>query len=220
MATLPSPPVKKGRRVEAAVWVVVLLGAFVAGAVSLVLFLRRATEGAWSDVATRLIGRSLRIDTSQPTVVARIQSLRRLESVTYTMDKIVEGEREGRVLPEFLTGDKLLLVAHGQAIAGVDLGQLSSSDIQLNGHSVHIHLPEAQLFTVALDNQKTRVYSRDTGILVSVDPSLEGEVRSKAEADLRQSALSAGILGTAHQNACATIRTLLLSLGFDQAQCD
>ncbi len=62
--------------------------------------------------------------------------------------------------------------------------------------------------------------SRETGILVPVDPNLESEVRAKAEQDLRQSALNAGILSTAHQNTCTALRSLLLGLGFQQVDCD
>jgi Protein of unknown function (DUF4230) len=220
MATLSTPPGQERRRSRTLRWLMASLCGFLVGAAVLVFFVRYATEGAWNTVATELTGRTVRIDTSQPTVVARIQRLQRLETVNYTMDKIVEGEREGRVLPEFLTGDKLLLVAHGQAIAGVDLGQLTNRDVAIDGRTVRVHLPDAQIFTVALDSEKSRVYSRETGILVPVDPDLESEVRAKAEENLRQSALAAGILATAHQNACSTLRTLLLNLGFDQVQCD
>ena len=36
------------------------------------------------------------------------------------MDKMVSGDREGRILPAFLTGDRILLEVHGEAVAGVD----------------------------------------------------------------------------------------------------
>jgi hypothetical protein len=157
---------------------------------------------------------------SQPTVVDKIQRLERLETVTYTMDKIVEGERTSSVLPDFLVGDKLLLAVHGQAIAGVDLGQLKSSDVTVSGRSVHVHLPPAQIFVSALDNGKTKVYSRSTGLFVPADPDLESEVRAKAQQELYDSAVADGILNTAHKNAASTLTTLLLSLGFEQVQVD
>jgi hypothetical protein len=170
-------------------------------------------------VATALSARTLRIDTAQPTVVLQIRRLARLDTIAYTMDKMVSGDRENRVLPAFLTGDRILLEVHGQAIAGVDLNQLTPQQVRVTGRSVQVHLPPAQLFTVALDDQKTHVYQRTTGLLVPVDPALEGEVREQAVENLRQSALSAGILATAHANACATVTKLLLGLGFDQANC-
>jgi hypothetical protein len=220
MATVSPPPAHERKRSKAPAVTLALLLGLIAGGAALVLFLRLATQGAWNEVATRLTGRALRMDTSQPAVVARIQRLERLETVSYTMDKVVEGDREGRMLPEFLTGDKILLVARGNAIAGVDLGQLRPGDIEIQGREIQVRLPQAQIFTTALDNERTRVYSRDTGILVPADPDLESEVRAKAEQDLRQSALAAGILKTAHDNTCSTLRSLLLGLGFERVQCD
>jgi hypothetical protein len=188
------------------------------GAGALAVFAHQATTGLWNALATKITGRPLAIDVSQPTVVNRIQRLERLESVTYTMDKVVEGDRSSAILPDFLVGDKLLLLVHGQAIAGVDLSQLKSSDVTVSGKSVTVHLPPAQLFVTALDDSQTRVYSRDTGWFVQADPNLESEVRSKAEQELHDSALAAGILSTAHNNAAATLTRLLLGFGFEQVQ--
>ncbi len=186
------------------------------GAVALSVFVHHATTGIWNGIATKVTGRPLSIDVSQPTVVSRIQRLERLETVTYSMDKVVEGDRTSSILPDFLVGDKLLLLVHGQAIAGVDLSQLKSSDVAVNGKSITVYLPPAQIFVTALDDSKTRVYSRSTGWFVQADPNLESEVRDKAEQELRSSALSAGILSTAHDNAAATLTRLLLGFGFEQ----
>lgn len=167
-------------------------------------------------ISLAFLGRRDAFDISQPTVIASIQRLARLESVVYTMDKVVEGDRSSEYFPDFLMGDKLLLIVHGQAVAGVDLSQVQAGNVQIDGRSVAVTLPPAQLLSVSLDNSKTRVYSRTTGLLVPVDPNLESEVREKAEADLRQSALQSGILTTAQGNARATLTTLLRSLGFQQ----
>jgi hypothetical protein len=169
-----------------------------------------------SRISMAFLGRHDTIDISRPTVVASIQRLARLESVVYTMDKVVEGDRSSQYLPDFLTGDKLLLVVHGQAVAGVDLSQVQAGNVEMDGRSITITMPPAELLSVSLDNSKTRVYSRLTGLLVPADPNLESETREKAEADLRQSALDSGILTTAEGNARATLTTLLHSLGFQQ----
>jgi len=218
MSTVSSPAARRRR-----LWPVLLLGifaGFLLGGAILTWFLHEAKRGVWDRVATILSDRTLRIDTAQPTVVTQIRRLARLESVAYTMDKMVSGDREGRILPAFLTGDRILLEVHGEAIAGVDLSQLTPQEVRVSDRSVSVHLPPAQVFTVALDDQKTHVYQRTTGILVPVDPSLEGEVREQAVENLRQSALAAGILEKAHTNACVTVTKLLLGLGFEQAQCE
>lgn len=219
MPTVSSSSVRTRSRLVPAVFAAVLLG-FLFGAGILTLFLREAKHGVWDRVAAVVSGRSLRIDTSQPTVVLQIRRLSRLESVSYAMDKMVSGDRENRVLPAFLTGDRILLEVHGEAVAGVDLSQLAPGDVHVAGRTIRVHLPQAQIFTVALDDQKTHVYSRTTGILVPVDPSLESEVREEAVENLRQSAQAASILPTAQKNACATVTKLLLGLGFEQATCE
>jgi Protein of unknown function (DUF4230) len=194
-----------------------LLGLMV-GAGAFVLFVRHATKGAWDEFAAKLTGRSLSIDTSVPTVVNKIQRLERLETVVYNMDKVVEGTRENAYLPNFLAGDKLLLVVHGETVAGIDLSHLQPSDVQITGRTIHVRLPRPEIFTTTLDNAKTRVYSRETGLFVAADPNLESEVRAKAQQDLQQSALADGILDTARKNASATLTTMLLGLGFEQIQ--
>jgi hypothetical protein len=198
----------------------VFLLALVLGAAALAVFLRHATTGVMGGLADRIVGRSTTFDTSVPAVVRRIQHLSRLETVVYSLDTIVEGSKSSAVLPDLIAGDRILLVVHGQAIAGIDLTQLKPEDVRItesNGvRSIHVTLPASQLFLTSLDNQHTRVYARSTGILVPVDPNLEAETRAKAEQQLQQTALSDGILDSARKNARATITTLLYSLGFQQ----
>jgi hypothetical protein len=130
------------------------------------------------------------------------------------MDKIISGERENPILPSFLAGDRLLLVVHGEVIAGVDLSTLQPSDVQVKGHDVSIHLPQAEIFTTRLDNEKTRVYSRETGLFSTPDPNLEGEVRQEGERQLRDAALQDGVLKIADKNARQTLTSMLNGLGF------
>jgi len=200
--------------------ILTFLLALLLGAAILALFLRHATSGFMAHIADRIAGRSTTFDTSVPAIVQRIQRLNRLETVVYSMDTIVEGSKSSAVLPDLLAGDRILLVVHGQAIAGIDLAKLKPEDIQITGKNgvrdIHVMLPASQLFATTLDNQHTRVYARSTGILVPVDQNLESETRAKAEQQLQQTALSDGILDAARKNARATVTTLLYSLGFQK----
>lgn len=184
------------------------------GSLAMMLFSRVSQAGLWDRVAAFVTGRPVRFDVSSPTVVEMIRQLSRLETVEYSLDKIVEGERQSAFLPDFLAGDKMLLVAHGEVIAGVDLGQLKSGDVLVNGDTVHVHLPAAQTFATRIDNSRTRVYSRTTGLLVASDPNLESDVRQTAEQQIAQAALDDGILDKARQNARTAVTALLYQLGF------
>jgi Protein of unknown function (DUF4230) len=150
----------------------------------------------------------------QPTVVRQIQQLQRLETVSFSMDKIISGEHDTPYLPKFLVSDRLLLVVHGDVIAGVDLGQLQSQDVSIQGQTITVRIPKSQILVTNLDNSKTRVYSRDTGLFSSPDPNLETEVRQEAERQLQAAALQGNILKTADDNARSTLSALLRSLGF------
>jgi hypothetical protein len=170
----------------------------------------------WSAVT----GRALSIDVTQPAVVDRIQRLQRLETVVYTMDKVVTGAKESPILPDFLAGDRLLMLVHGEAVAGIDFSNLKPGDVRIDGKQVHLHLPAPQVFSTRLDSAKTRVYSRQTGLLVPTDPNLETQVRQEAERQLQEAALADGILRTAQQNAASTISSLLQGLGFEKVDFD
>jgi len=175
---------------------------------------RSLLSHVWSSVT----GRTLGIDVSQPTVVDRIQRLQRLETVVYTMDKLVTGAKESPIFPDFLAGDRLLMLVHGEVVAGIDFSSLRPGDVRVEGKQVRLHLPVSQVFTTRLDSAKTRVYSRQTGLLVPTDPNLETEVRQEAERELQAAALADGILATAQQNAASTITSLLQGLGFEKIE--
>jgi hypothetical protein len=198
----------------------VVLVSLILGAVAVAVFIRHATSGIMARVATAITGRTTTFDTSVPAVVRSIQRLNRLETVVYSIDTVVEGSKSSAVLPDLLAGDRILLVVHGQSIAGIDLAQLKPEDVRITGkdggQSIHVNLPSSQLFLTSIDNQHTRVYVRSTGLLVPADPNLETDTRAKAEQQLQQSALADGILDTASKNARATVTTLLYGLGFKQ----
>ncbi len=72
-----------------------------------------------------LRGGRTQIRVDQPTVVRQIQQLQRLETVSYTMDKIISGEHASAYLPKFLAGDRLLLVVHGEVVGGINPGEVA-----------------------------------------------------------------------------------------------
>jgi hypothetical protein len=163
-----------------------------------------------------LRGSPTQINVGQPTVVHQIQQLQRLETVSYTMDKIISGEHSNGYLPKFMAGDRLVLMVHGEVIGGINLTSLQPGDVQIQGQKVSIHLPAAEVFSTRIDNAKTKVYSRDTGIFSSSDPNLESEVRAEAELQLQQAAMQDGILKVAADNARNTISSMLKGLGFHE----
>ena len=196
-------------------WKGILLGGFLVLLAAALLVWLTTGVGLLHLLGTFRNGQSL-IHIDQPTVVRQIAQLQRLETVKFTMDKIISGERGSPYIPKLLVSDRLLLVAHGEVIAGVDLSAVQLADVSIKGQEVRVTIPKAQILVTRLDNDKTKVYSRDTGLFSTPDPNLESEVRQEAEHQLQQAALDGGILQSAEDNARATVASLLRGLGFAQ----
>src|ERR1700685_3137832 len=218
-AGLRSPKRPGGAAAVAAALVIGLfLGLLCTGVIGWMMLSRASGGGVLSRMWSAVTGRTLSIDVTQPTVVDRIQKRQRLETVVYKMDKLVTGAKENRVFPDFLAGDRLLMMVHGEVVAGIDFSNLKPGDVKVDGRSVQLHLPAPEVFSTRIDNEKTRVYSRQTGLLVPTDPNLETEVRQEAERQLQESALAGGILQTARQNAASNLNGLLQGLGFEKVE--
>ncbi len=147
------------------------------------------------------------------TIIHNVRTLARLETVQYTVEKVVTAE-EGQNKLGFLFGDRLIFVAHGVVIAGVDLEKLQPQDLWVEDGVLYVRLPAPEIFVATLDNQKSYVYDRDTGLLTHGDVQLETEARRVAEQEIEKAALDDGILQIARQNAEAYLSRLFLSLGF------
>lgn len=154
------------------------------------------------------------INTSRTAVVKQMRSLSRLETATFTIEKVIDaGTTGGNIFQQFLFGDKILLIAHGQVIAGFDLSQVSENDIIIQGKNITIKLPAPQVLVSTLDNTQTKVYDRKKGLLSSND-NLESEVRAAAEKSILSAACQANILQQAADNGRKQLTTLLTVLEF------
>ncbi|MGH2521752.1 MAG: DUF4230 domain-containing protein, partial [Anaerolineales bacterium] len=146
----------------------------------------------------------------------QVRSLARLESVQYTVEKVITAET-GQGALAGLFGDRLIFVAHGEVIAGVDLSRLGPNDVTVTpGGQVTLVMPAPEIFITALDNEQSYVYDRETGLFTKGDVNLETQTRQVAEQEIQKAALEDGILNLAQSNAQAFLERLLRSLGFTE----
>lgn len=194
-----------------------VLLAVLLGALALGFLLHNARTGLVGRLAGFITGRPM-VTISAPDVVEKVQRLSRLETVVYSLDTVVESKESNPILPDALAGDRLLMIVHGQTIAGVDFSKLKPESVQItegsNGRTIRLVLPPSEVFLTSIDNAKTRVYERETGLFVGADPNLESATRAKAQGELQQAALNDGILDSAAKNARETLRAMLEGLGF------
>ncbi len=147
------------------------------------------------------------------TIVREVRSLARLETIQYSVEKVITAET-GQGPLGFLFGDRLLFIAHGVVIAGVDFDRLSPDDIRMDAQGrVYLTLPQAEIFVATLDNELSSVYDRETGLLTRGDITLEAAARQAAEDEIRMAALEDGILEQAQRNAENALYRLLRAMG-------
>ena len=148
------------------------------------------------------------------TIINEVRSLARLETIQYSVEKIVTAE-VGQEIFGPLFGDRLLFVAHGVVIAGIDLNKLEASDLNLQGGVLMVKLPDAEIFITAVDNEKSYVYDRQTGLFTKGEQDLETLARQAAEEEIYQAALDDSILDQAAVNGEVYLSKLFGALGFD-----
>lgn len=179
----------------------------------------RATQSVtqpFGDLVRQLVVPATPVILPNPTtIVLEIRDLARLETASFSMEKIITAERN----PDLLWGafgESMIFIAHGEVIAGVDLQKMQVADLQVvDPTTVMIHLPEAEILVATLDNERSRVEYRQTGLFVRADPQLETAVRQAAQAEILEAALGRGILDLANQNAQDYMRSFLQGLGFE-----
>lgn len=201
-----------------------MLGALLAALAVLVIgaqwvdgMIRQAVDGATAPLQTIVV-------TPTPTIVDRggmvlqMRALARLETQRYTVERVIEARIERGDVLDLVLGERLLLIASGEAVAGVDLAALTADDVivSADGRSVTVRLPPSEVFSVSLDSERTRVYDRQTGLLARPDRDLERQARLEAETTILATACEQGMMQRATDEAQRAVEQLLRALAFDE----
>lgn len=155
-----------------------------------------------------------RFGTDRAAVIRQIESLSRLETASFSVDKVIEAGTDYSKIRQFLFGDKLLLIAHGKVVAGFDISQMEPQDFKGFGAEVTVQMPAPEILSTTIDNAKTRVFDRDQGLATKGELNLEAEARQQAETAIRQAACEGGILDEAAASGRKQIELIFKSAGF------
>ena len=147
---------------------------------------------------------------STATIVQQVQTLSELVTVKYVLEKVV-------ILDDikWYGENRVLLVAHGIVKAGVDLQEIKPEDVRVEDKKIVLKLPRARITDVYLDDQKTRVVDRSTGLLRAFDKDLEQNARRQAVDELRIAARSNRIYEDAEERARLQLANLFHQLGYE-----
>ncbi|MCC6484570.1 MAG: DUF4230 domain-containing protein [Armatimonadetes bacterium] len=192
-----------------------LVNTAIAAGIVLVL---AASASFYLSLRSSLARPKLNIDASRTEVIRQIRGISRLETASFTVEKIIEAGTDGNVFQEILYGDRILLIAHGEVVAGFDLSGLSGRDVRITQGSLTLNLPPPRILFVRLDNSRTRVYDRKRGLLSRGDKDLESKARVVAENSIRSAACEGGILSQASKQAARQLAALFRSAGFESVR--
>ena len=157
--------------------------------------------------------------TTGPVVVEGVRELDQLATVRWTESVPVTRQSGGDVLERLFSGEEVLVIATGEVEAGVDLSEVGKDDVRVEDDTVTMRLPEPEILSASLDEEKTRVYDRDFSPLnVRPDDDLVEEARARAIEKVEKTARENGILQTAEINAEDSIRAFVTTLGFQEVR--
>jgi hypothetical protein len=186
---------------------------------SLALGVGLARYGLLLPIVGPLLGEKPPRTTTGPVVVEGIQELDQLATVRWTESVLITRETGGNILDRLFSGEKVIVIATGEVEAGVDLGDIDKDQVSVNGDSVTIDLPEPEILSASLDEERTRVYDRDFSPLnVRPDDDLVERARLRAVEKIEDAARENKILATAERNAEDGIRAFVTTLGFDEVR--
>jgi hypothetical protein len=160
--------------------------------------------------------------TATPTprvIISEVRSLGRLETAKYLLETVIDLERQPTNLWEQVFGtDKLMLVASGEVVAGFDLTKVDRSDVTVHRDSVRLVLPPPEVLYTRVDNERTYVYERTSGLFRRPDARIETEARVLAEQSMLRRALEGEILRQAEHSGRLQLEVFLRSLGFAEIE--
>jgi hypothetical protein len=165
------------------------------------------------------------VDRSGPVLRKSLENLSEYRAASANLQVVVDVERDAKLLPSFLKGERTLFVAAGSVDAAVDFSGLKGDAVRTDEdrNAVAITLPAPQLTEARLDPDRTRVYDRDRGLVDRVEdvfadnPADEQPLYRLAERKLTEAARAdSELLERAEDNTRRMLTGMMRGLGFER----
>ncbi len=139
-----------------------------------------------------------------------------LASIEFNDSVVVERERERSGIGGVLLGkDRVVLMAVGRVVMGIDLGQIGRKDMKIEGTKITVRVPHASVIAVELLPDKSRIFDSQRSWLFSQYEGLEVEALDEARAKLLANARNnAGMQELAENMARLQLADLLRKAGY------
>jgi len=167
---------------------------------------------------------STEIDRSQPPLLVQLSDLSEYRAASSNYELVIDLENDVKFLPDFVAGERSVMVAAGTVDAKVDFSGLTDKNIVVSADRkmVVVHLPQPVLADPRVDNERTQVVARQRGVFTRIggifsdQPVNDQKLYMLAEEKLRAAAEASQLRDLAQKNTQAMLETMLRSLGFEQ----
>jgi hypothetical protein len=165
-----------------------------------------------------------RVDRSPPALLKAMEDLSVYKAATGNFQTIVDLEKDTPYVPSAIKGERTLFMAVGNVDAQVDFSKLGKDAVKVSqdGTSVTVTLPAPTLGKPYLDISRSRVVSRERGVLDRIgsalgdNPDDNQELYQVAEQKLAAAAQETDLVGRAETNTRAMLTGLIRSLGYEK----
>ena len=162
------------------------------------------------------------VDRTQPAILQSLEDLSRYEAARANFEVIVHSEKDARFIPSVIRGERTLFVGAGSVGATVDFSGLDEGSIRVSEdrRSVEVTVPAPALSEPRVDPDRSRVVSRDRGVLDRVgsmfsdSPTSDRPLYLAAEKKMRAAAGSSDLQARAEDNTRQMLDGTLRALGF------
>jgi hypothetical protein len=165
-------------------------------------------------------------DRSNPALLQSLQKLSEYRAARANLEQVVDIEHDTKLVPSFVKGERIVLVAAGEVDARVDFRRLGARalDVSADRTAVAITLPAPERTPARLDLARTRVIDHDRGLLdragdVLGEGGTDGERQILLVAQEKLDAAAAAdkaLLPAAERNTRAMLERLARGLGFER----
>lgn len=150
-----------------------------------------------------------------PQDIMALKEMNELVSVEYVVNKIIKASDDKTW---YKVGDrKILMTCQATLKAGIDFSKLDANKTVINGKSINLTLPHATLFSLSIRPEDITVAYQDVSMFRSgFSVQEKDQLASQAEAQIKASVDSLGILQTAETNASLFVSNFLRQLGYEK----
>ena len=162
-------------------------------------------------------------DNKRALVVGKIQKASKLATTEFTVDKLVFGVKNKRILWAVKLNEAQFL-AKSQAVikAGINLEKIKEEDISIENNKINLLLPAVEIINFSYPAERFSKIDILTTNAFTTKINLEDQEYffRQAELDIRNSLQYMDIVETTQKNTSVMLRAILQNLGYDEIYID